>query len=462
MTNQNNELDTMYSVEAEQAVLGSIIISKDTGYLLDEIDLKPSAFSRPAHREIYMAMQALAADNKPVDNITLTEYLNDRHMLNDIGGIAYITCLSKYVPSARRAKYYADIVKDKALKCAYLEAGERVIEAAKKAEKAEELQVELEKIFADVSAQKEQDLEIPNPAQDLADVFANIEARYENAGRGGLSGIDTGFKRLNDYTDGFQKGDFIVLAARPSMGKTALAGNIFTYAAGFKKIPALFVSLEMSKSQLMERFTAATTGILCKNLQRGSLCEEDFNRLIKVNDDLSKAPLYVADIPALANINRLEAYARKMKRKTDIQLIIIDYLQLMSTGDKRENRQYEVSTISRRLKLLAVDLQIPIMALSQLSRATETRTDKRPMLSDLRESGAIEQDADLVMMLYRPDYYNDDKNNQPIEQNIQTAPKAELIIAKHRKGSTGKINLAFFKSICRFEDEKCIKHEKIK
>lgn len=479
MTNQNNDFENMYNLEAEQAVLGSIIIAGDSGYLLDEINLKPATFSRPSHRKIYMAMQALAADNKPIDNITLTEYFNNHHMLNDIGGIGYITSLANYVPSARSAKFYAGILKDKALKRAYLEAGERVIEAAKKAEKAEDLQVEIEKIFADVSTQNEQDLEIPNPAQDLADVFANIEARYEKAGRGGLSGIDTGFKKLNECTDGFQKGDFIVLAARPSMGKTALAGNIFTYTAGVKKIPALFISLEMSKGQLLERFTAAMSGIKCEDIQRGSLNKEDFYRLIKVNDDLSKAPLYIADIPALTNINRLEAYARKMKRKTDIQLIIIDYLQLMNIGGKQENRQYEIATISRRLKLLAVDLQIPIMALSQLSRKTEEKgnQNKRPLLSHLRDSGAIEQDADLVMMLYRPDYYSDDKNtqqtkqdNQQTEQNVQPAPKnttetgtgAELIIAKHRKGSTGTINLAFYKEYCKFEDFRCIKQEKIK
>lgn len=479
MSNQENELNPMYNIQAEQAVLGSIIIERDAGDLLNELALKSSAFSRPSHKVIYEAMQALAADRKPIDGVTLTEYLNSRQMLVKAGGIDELTALANYVPSAGQAKYYADIVKDKALKRAYLVAGERMMEAAKKAEKADDLQTELEKIISDVSAQNEQDLESPNPAQDLADVFADIETRYENAGRGGLSGLATGFKKLNECTDGFQKGDLIILAARPSMGKTALAGNIFTYTAGFKKIPALFVSLEMSKGQLLERFTAATANIECKNIQRGLLNETDFNKLIKTNNDLSKAPLYIVDNSALANINRLEAYARKMKRKTDIQLIIIDYLQLMNAGDKggykQENRQCEVSTISRRLKLLALDLQIPIIALSQLSRAVEGRNDKRPMLSDLRESGAIEQDADLVMMLYRQDYYDNqnttadnksaDENKQAIQigtgQN-DTRPIAELIIAKHRKGSTGTINLVFFKEYCRFDDVKCTKQEEIK
>lgn len=440
---QNKTL--LYNVEAEKSLLGAILISKDTSIAIDETNqvIKYTDFYRKANQDIYLAMNDLANKNILIDSVTLIDRLNAKQKLDSVGGIAYITELNNYIPSAINLKRYADIIKEKAIRRKLVYNLNNISETAKNGDvNINELLDKAEKAILNISNTTTINDTIVEPVDYVMQSFLEIENRYNNRVNGKLFGIDTGFKDLNNITGGLQKSDLIILAARPSMGKTAFAVNIALNITK-KNIPVAIFSLEMSTSQLTTRLFSQRGEINSNNIRNGILDDIDIKKLSTTAGILSDKPLYIDDTAGLT-ISQLKTKARKLKREKNIQLIIIDYLQLMqSTSNKQYNRQQEISDISRGLKLLARELDITIIALSQLSRAVESRTIKKPMLSDLRESGAIEQDADIVMFLYRDDYYN---------ANSQVKGLTELIIAKHRNGATGTINLKFNKNYCSFEN----------
>lgn len=442
---QNKTL--LYSIEAEKSLLGAILISKDTSIAIDETNqvIKYTDFYRKANQDIYLAMNDLANKNIVIDSVTLVDRLNAKQKLDSVGGIAYITELNNYVPSAINLKRYADIIKEKAIRRKLVYNLNNISETAKNGDvDINELLDKAEKAILNISNTTTTNDTIVEPVDYVIQSFLEIENRYNNRVNGKLFGIDTGFKDLNNITGGLQKSDLIILAARPSMGKTAFAVNIALNITK-QNIPVAIFSLEMSTSQLTTRLFSQRGEINSNNIRNGTLNDIDIKKLSTTASILSYKPLYIDDTAGLT-ISQLKTKARKLKREKNIQLIIIDYLQLMqSTSNKQYNRQQEISEISRGLKLLARELDITIIALSQLSRAVETRqqNNKRPILSDLRESGAIEQDADIVMFLYRDDYYN---------ANSQVKGLTELIFAKHRNGATGTINLKFNKNYCSFEN----------
>lgn len=426
MKNLNDKIPI--NIEAEQAVLGAILISKDTSMAIDEINLKVDDFYRSSHRIIYRAMLMLFKANKPIDNLTVIEYLNKTNELEKAGGIACITSLVNCVPSASNIKYYADMVKDTAIRRKYIQAGEQIKNIAYNAENIDSTVSKTEKLIFDISKENVYKGDIIEPTDLMIECMQEIEYQYEH-NKNGVSGIDTGYVDLNKITGGFQNSDFIIIGARPAMGKTALVLSMASKIAK-KNIPVAVFSLEMSKAQLGKRLISGASCVNSQKISTGRLDENEWQRVIKATDILSKRPIYIED-SAEINILQLRSKARQLKRQKDIKLIIID------------NKVQEVSDISRQLKILAKELNIPVIALAQLSRSVEARQDKRPMLSDLRESGSIEQDADIVMFLYRDEYYNANTNNKNL---------AELIISKHRNGSTGKVNLYYHHDYCFFDD----------
>lgn len=428
------------NIEAEQAVLGAILISKDTSMAIDEINLKIDDFYRPSHKIIYKAMLMLFKANKPIDNLTVIEYLNKTNELEKAGGIACITNLVNCVPSANNIKYYADMVKDTAIRRKYIQASEQIKDIAFTAETIDSAISEAEKLIFDISKEYIYKGDIIEPTDLMIECMQEIEYQYEH-NQNGVSGIDTGYTDLNKITGGFQNSDFIIIGARPAMGKTALALSMASKITK-KNIPVAVFSLEMSKAQLGKRLISGTSCVNSQKISTGRLEDSEWQRIIKASDILSKRPLYIED-SAEINILQLRSKARQLKRQKGIKLIIIDYLQLLASERKRDNKVQEVSDISRQLKILAKELNIPVIALAQLSRSVEARQDKRPMLSDLRESGSIEQDADIVMFLYRDEYYKTDTNNKNL---------AELMIAKHRNGSTGTVNLYYHSDYCTFDN----------
>ena len=436
MKNLNDKIPI--NIEAEQAVLGAILISKDTSMAIDEINLKVDDFYRSSHRIIYRAMLMLFKANKPIDNLTVIEYLNKTNELEKAGGIACITSLVNCVPSASNIKYYADMVKDTAIRRKYIQAGEQIKNIAYNAENIDSTVSKTEKLIFDISKENVYKGDIIEPTDLMIECMQEIEYQYN---KNGVSGIDTGYVDLNKITGGFQNSDFIIIGARPAMGKTALVLSMASKIAK-KNIPVAVFSLEMSKAQLGKRLISGASCVNSQKISTGRLDENEWQRVIKATDILSKRPIYIED-SAEINILQLRSKARQLKRQKDIKLIIIDYLQLLASERKRDNKVQEVSDISRQLKILAKELNIPVIALAQLSRSVEARQDKRPMLSDLRESGSIEQDADIVMFLYRDEYYNANTNNKNL---------AELIISKHRNGSTGKVNLYYHHDYCFFDD----------
>ncbi len=439
---KNLNIDLPNDIEAEKAVLGALLIAPNTDMILDELDgiIKPTDFYRQSHQIIYLSMIDLVHKNTSVDMVTLTANLKKYDELDKIGGIAYITDLANYVPSAVNYKDYAYIVKDKAIKRAYIRASEDIKNIVKNSDDTDTMQEEIEKIILSIGQNYNDVTDIPDIEKQIQETVNNIENRYKNHQNGTLSGIDTGYVKLNEATGGLQKSDLIILAARPSMGKSAFALNLAMQIAISRNIPTAIFSLEMSKEQLHERLISAKAVIDSNNLRQGKLDSKEWDRIVDYWEKTSQAPLYIDD-SSILNISQLRAKVRKLKREKNIQLVIIDYLQLME-GTRKDNRQQEISEISRQLKVIAGELNIVVIALSQLSRGLESRQDKRPTLSDLRDSGAIEQDADIVAFLYREDYYKPETQNKGL---------TELIIRKHRNGSTGTIKLFFHKEFCRFE-----------
>lgn len=427
-----------YNIEAESSVLGSILISQNLD-ILDDLELSADDFYRNAHKEIFSAMMELYKNNVTIDSVILVDELNKNKKLDKVGGIAYITNLCNYVPSASNIKNYAKIVKEKSIQRKLFNAGNMITGLATESKDINETLAQAEKIMLDISKSDSNDT-IQDPSERIMETFKALEERYNNKGE--CLGLDTGYIDVNKILGGFQKSDFIVLGARPAMGKTAFALNLASKCAiRFNKPVAIF-SLEMSKQQLDERLLSAIGCVPQDNIRSGNIDDKQWQWLTEAFTQIAEAPLYVDDEPYLTP-QILKRKARRLKREKGIELIIIDYLQLMSGDRRTENKQQEVSEISRQIKLLARELDIPIIALSQLSRGLEARQDKRPMMSDIRESGAIEQDADVVMFLYRDEYYNPDTEDKNI---------AELIISKHRKGATGTVKLVFLKELCIFMD----------
>ena len=434
------------NIEAEQAVLGAMLIDKEAIAKASEI-LTSSDFYREAHRVIFNAMLELYNKNEAVDMVTVTEILKRDNKLEDIGGLAYITSLANVVLTAANVKYHADIVAEKSVLRQLVRVSTEI--AAMGYEANEDVGTLLDtaesRILEISNRKKKADF---TPINDvLMESVQNIEKLINN--KGGLTGLPSGFADLDKLTSGLHPSDFIILAARPSMGKTALALNIVQNVAlrAHKKIggeprSVAFFSLEMSKEQLVNRMLCAEAGIDSQRLRVGEMGDKDWDALWGACDLMSKAKIYIDDTAGITVMD-MRSRARRLKAEHGLDLIVVDYLQLMQGSGKRNNsgdRQQEVSEISRSLKALARELDVPVLALSQLSRSVESRQVKRPMLSDLRESGSLEQDADIVAFLYREDYYNPETENK----------HTELIIAKHRNGPVDTVNLFFQKQFTKF------------
>jgi len=435
------------NIEAEQSVLGAMLIDKEAVALVAE-KLLPEDFYREAHRVIFQAMLSLYARNEAVDLITITDALKSMGKLDDVGGIAYVTSLANMVPTAANVKYHADIVEEKSTLRQLVSCGTKIAGLGYEGgTDVREIIDEAESTVLTVSNRKQKNDFVPIERV-LEATVKNIESLVGS--KGGITGLATGFLDFDNLTAGLHPSDFIILAARPSMGKTALALNMVQNVAirglgkdGDQKKVGLF-SLEMSKEQLVQRMLCAEAEIDAQNLRVGQLSDDDWGRLWQAADSLSKAKIFIDETPGITAME-MRSRARRLKAQEGLDLIVVDYLQLMQGSGKKanaDNRQQEVSEISRSLKALARELNVPVIALSQLSRGVESRTSKRPMLSDLRESGSLEQDADIVAFLYREDYY---KQEDEEKSNI-----TELIVAKHRNGPVGTINLFFQNQFTKF------------
>ena len=428
------------NIEAEQAVLGAMLIKKEAIAEVQEI-LQPDDFYREAHRIVYEAMVQLQNNDEAVDLVTLTEQLRKSEQLDKIGGLAFITQLANAVPTAANVVYHAKIVKEKAELRSLINAATAIASAAY------EDNTDVENIMDDAEkkilavANRQNGGAFESMKSIVMRTFERINVLYES--KGGLTGISSGFKDLDKLTAGLQKSDLILVAARPSMGKTAFTLNIASY-VGTHGGKVAFFSLEMSKEQLMQRMLCAEGGIDATKLRTGQLDTPEWNKLVHVADTLSRAPIYIDDTAGIT-VMELRSKARRLKAEHGLDLIIIDYLQLMQGRPSKngDNRQQEISEISRSLKALARELDVPVIALSQLSRSVESRQIKKPMLSDLRESGSLEQDADIVMFLYREDYYDKDTENKNI---------TDIIVANHRNGPVDTISLFFQKEYTKFRD----------
>ena len=434
------------NIEAEQSVLGAMLIDKEAIAKATEI-LSAEDFYREAHRVIFSAMLEIYNKNEAVDMITVTDILRRDNKLEDVGGIAYITSLANVVLTAANVKYHAEIVAEKSVLRQLVKVSTEI--AAMGYEANDEVGVLLdtaESRILEISNRKKRADFTPISAV-LMDSVQNIEKLLNN--KGGLTGIPTGFNDLDKLTSGLHPSDFIILAARPSMGKTALALNIVQNVAlrAHKRVggdprSVAFFSLEMSKEQLVNRMLCAEANIDSQRLRIGEMKEDDWTHLWDACDVMSKAKIYIDDTAGITVMD-MRSRARRLKAEHGLDLIVVDYLQLMQGSGKRNtsgDRQQEVSEISRSLKALARELDVPVLALSQLSRGVEARQVKRPMLSDLRESRSLEQDADIVAFLYREDYYNPETENK----------HTELIIAKHRNGPVDTVNLFFHKQFTKF------------
>ena len=434
-----------YAPEAEISVLGGMLIDPDAvAKALEVVD--DSMFYRESNRRVYRAMARLFQRGDVVDPVTVSEELKKTDELDGVGGLAYLAELLDAVPTAANIEYHAKIVRERAMLRRLIEAASQIIrDAYDTGEKqVDELLDEAEHRIFQVAQQQEREGFVWIKKL-LYGAFEKIE-QLQSA-KGGITGVPTGFYDLDGKTGGFQKGELIIVAARPSMGKTALVVNMGLHAAISHQTPVAIFSLEMSREQLVQRMLCAEGLVDLGRLLRGRLEDDDYVRLAQAAGHLNAAPIWIDDTGGLSLLE-MRAKARRLKADVpELGMIILDYIQLMSGGGNTESRQQEVSEISRGLKSLSKELGVPILALSQLSRAPEQRADHRPQLSDLRESGSIEQDADLVMFLYRPEYYLPDLEAQ--EQGL--VGRAELIIGKQRNGPTGTIELFFRKEFTRFE-----------
>jgi replicative DNA helicase len=426
------------NIEAEQAVLGAIFLEPSSLTVTSEV-LIPEDFYRSSHQKIFNVMLKLNDEGKAVDLITVTEELAATKNLEEVGGVSYLSELAGSVPTAANIEYYARIVEEKSLLRRLIRTATNIAqEGYSREDEVEELLGEAEKTIMEV-AQRKNSGSFQNIKDVLVATYDNIEVLTTR--KGDVTGIPTGFAELDRMTAGFQRNDLIIVGARPSVGKTAFALNIAQNVATKTDENVAIFSLEMGAEQLVMRMLCAEGNINAQNLRTGSLTDEDWRKLTMAMGSLSNAGIYIDDTPGV-RIGEIRSKCRRLKQEHGLGMILIDYLQLIQ-GDGRsgDNRQQEVSEISRSLKALARELQVPVIALSQLSRGVEQRQDKRPMMSDIRESGSIEQDADIVAFLYRDDYYDKESENKNI---------IEIIIAKQRNGPVGTVSLAFVKEYNKF------------
>jgi replicative DNA helicase len=426
------------NVDAEMSLLGAVLIDEETLADISE-HVTPKDFYDKRHALIYDGMISLYEKHKPVDLLTLTDQLKKKNTLEDVGGSAYLTELTNYVPTAAHAEAYAELVAQKAVRRRLIKSSAEIAEMSYDEEQTtQELLAKAEAELFSVSDQStKQDL--VSLESILTESFDRMEELHRN--KGALRGVRTGYRDLDNMTAGLQRSDLIILAARPAMGKTTLVTNLAYNVATIAKQPVLFFSLEMSKEQLVDRMLADASGVDAWNIRTGNLSDEDFSKLSEAMGEMAEAPIFIDDTPGVS-VLEMRTKARRIAHEQPLGLIIIDYLQLMQGSGKNDgNRVQEVSEISRGLKLIARELNVPVIALSQLSRSVETRSPQIPQLADLRESGSIEQDADIVMFIYREAYYNPETERENI---------TDLIIAKHRNGPVGKVELYFHPERLRF------------
>lgn len=427
-------------LDAEKSLLGAILLS-DTSFPDVLETVKYPDFYNKAHSLIFKAMTALYQQSKPIDLLTLTAELKRQKNLKAVGGAGYLSELTNYVPTASHAQAYAELVQKAAVRRRLINAGTKIAEAAYQEDaRVEDLVGEAEKNLFEVS-DKSTRTDYSALGDMLVDAFDRIEELHKN--KGALRGLKTGFRDLDKKTAGLQKGDLVIIGARPAMGKTTLAQNIAYNAAAINKRGVLFFSMEMAKNEILDRMISDVSGVDNWKIRTGNVSDEDFAKISDALGEMSEVPIYIDDTSSMT-VLELRNRARRAAHDHDIGLIIIDYLQLIAGSDRYAgNRVQEVTEISRGLKTLARELEVPVVALAQLNRQVTGRDDPRPTLSDLRESGSIEQDADLVIMMHRPDYYHH-------EDDYENTNITELIIAKHRHGAIGKIDLYFHPELLRF------------
>jgi replicative DNA helicase len=435
-----------HSIEAEQGVLGSMLISPREIIAECVEKINEEYFYVPAHQTIYTVLVELWNAGQGIDLITFTQVLRDRSLLETVGGAAAVTSLFTFVPTAANVTYYLEIVRDKYILRQIIAAcTESVRRSFEEQDEVHNLLDEVEQKIFSVGEDRFKG-QLLTMKDQVMEAIEAIEQLYER--RGGITGIATGFAELDRMTNGLHEGEMIVIAARPSMGKTALAMNIAEHVAINEKLPVAVFSLEMSSQQLVQRLLCSRARVNLQKVRDGFLAERDFPSLTAAASKLAEAQIFIDDTASLS-ILELRAKARRLKAQKDIKLIVVDYLQLLRSTTRRaqDNRQLEISEISSGLKGLAKELKVPVLVLAQLNRQPEARTGGKPRLSDLRESGSIEQDADLVGLLVRPEIYEEDE-----DARAEKAGEAELIIAKQRNGPVGEIALTFLKEFTRFED----------
>jgi len=429
------------NLEAEQSVLGGILLDNQGLNAVLEI-ITARDFYSEAHRQIFEAAHNLSERGEPIDLITLSNALKDQKRLDKVGGAAYLAGLVDNVPSAANIRHYAKIVKEKAILRSLINTATEIL--GKTYETGADIDTVLDEaeqaIFA-ISENKIRQAFFPLK-EIVKDSFRTIEDLYSRKEL--VTGVPTGFDKVDDLTSGLQKADLIIIAGRPSMGKTAFALNIAQHVAMHTATPVCIFSLEMAKEQIAMRMLAATAKVDSQRIRKGFLGEMDWPKLTTAADSLSEAPIFIDDTAAIT-VLEMKAKARRLKAEHGLGLVIIDYLQLMRSGTTKDSREQEISEISRSLKALAKELSVPVIALSQLNRQVEVRTNRRPQMADLRESGAIEQDADVIAFIYRDEVYNKAEDNP--EKGI-----AEIIIAKQRNGPTGTVKLAFLEKFTSFEN----------
>lgn len=427
------------NLEAEKAVLAAMMLDKDAIYEAVQI-IKAEDFYKDAHSVLYQAIVDLTEKGEPVDLITLTEVLRQESNLEKVGGVSYIAEVANSVGTAASIVHYARLVRDKSLLRTLIKTATNIATRGYEAgEEPEDLLDDAERMVLEVSKDRTRSGLVA-----VSEVLENTVEKLEilQNQKSEITGLSSGFKDLDNMTSGWQNSDLVIVAARPAMGKTSFCLNIAQHAAVKEHTPVAIFSLEMSREQLTQRILSSMAMLDQQKIRNGRMLDEDWIALTNAIGPLAESPLYIDDTPAIS-VREIRAKTRRLKAEKGLGLIVIDYLQLMSGNRRSESRQQEISEISRNLKALARELDVPIIALSQLSRAVEQTQDKRPGLSHLRESGAIEQDADIVMFIYREEYYNPESEKKAI---------AEIIIAKHRNGPVGSVELAFLKEFTKFAD----------
>jgi replicative DNA helicase len=434
------ERQPLHDLDAEQSVLGGMLLTKDA---IEDVlaILKPDQFAAPKHETIYRAITDVYGHGDPADPITVSAELTKRGEISKVGGASYLHALVQTVPTAANAEYYAEIVREKAILRGLDQAGRHItaLANAQEGELADICNAAQTAVYTatEVSHADEEDVPLGDVMEGMLDELDAIQNRKDE-----ITGVPTGLRDLDALTNGLQPGQMIVIAARPAMGKSTLAVDFARCCSIKHNRPSQIFSLEMGRNELAMRINSAEARVGLHKMRNGTMTEDDWNRLARRMPDTQAAPLYIDDSPNIT-LNYIRSRARKRKAKSGLDLIVVDYIQLMESDTRTENRQQEVSKISRGLKLLAKELEVPVIALSQLNRESEKRQDKKPMVSDLRESGSIEQDADMVILLHREDAY---------EKESPRAGEADLIVAKHRNGPTATITAAFQGHYSRFVD----------